>query len=58
MQVISCPVCSIICWPEGVNWRCPACDKVWYRAPMDSEDYGTDVLLDVTEDEQEEDDAR
>ena len=59
MQVISCPVCKKICWPEGINWRCNVCNRLWYRAPMDSADYGMDVLVDVTKDEQEEeDDAR
>jgi hypothetical protein len=38
------------------TYRCPGCKREWWRAPMDSKDSGYDVLLDVTENEQEEED--
>lgn len=59
-MIVTCPRCKLdMKYLGGHNYKCRACEGMWWRAPMDSADYGCDVLLEVDEYEQEEeDDAR
>jgi tRNA(Ile2) C34 agmatinyltransferase TiaS len=55
--MVHCPECEVQMNYVGRHtYRCPGCKREWWRAPMDSKDSGYDVLLDVTENEQEEED--